>query len=443
MHGLWGFAVGRPVPAAEAPCLVVGRVRAGGQLAVALLARDPGLAVVLLRRRRAEVADGDVDDAVGDLQLGEDPLLDRQQPLVLLRRLGGLDEREHLDLVELVDAEDAAGVAAGGAGLAAEAGREAGVAQRQRRRRRGSRRRAGAASDTSEVPTRKSSSFGDLVDLVAVAGQEAGPVRAPPRGRAPAARPARGPRRGPGRSRSGPAPARAAPGRPSGRRSASRRARAAASMSIRPSSVPISRWSRGSKSKLGGSPTSRSDDRVLLGHPVGSVGVGQVRQRQRSSSLRARLRPASSSALPASIASFSSATAAISRLGVAALALGLADLLGGVLRSAWASSTSGSSSRRRASRPSSSSTSLGGAAARQRRLDPLGVGADQLQVEHGRRYGSEGEVSGRGAASSRLPSPAYLATKRATASASLPTTMFCGMIAPEKPPFWIAKRASS
>ena len=45
--------------------------------------------------------------------------------------LGGLDEREHLDLVELVDAEDPARVLAGGAGLAPEAGRDPGVAARQ------------------------------------------------------------------------------------------------------------------------------------------------------------------------------------------------------------------------------------------------------------------------------------------------------------------------
>ena len=34
--------------------------------------------------------------------------------------------------------------------------------------------------------------------------------------------------------------------------------------------------------------------------------------------------------------------------------------------------------------------------------------------------------------------PAYLATKAATSSASWPTTMFSGMIAPEKPPLRIA-----
>ena len=48
-------------PDVQAPGLVVGGVRAGGQLAVALLGGQPGLAVVLLGGRVAEVGDGDVD----------------------------------------------------------------------------------------------------------------------------------------------------------------------------------------------------------------------------------------------------------------------------------------------------------------------------------------------------------------------------------------------
>src|SRR3712207_9514581 len=49
---------------------------------------------------------------------------------VLLRGLLGPAEAEHLDLVEPVHADDAAGVLAVGAGLAAEAGGPAGVAHR-------------------------------------------------------------------------------------------------------------------------------------------------------------------------------------------------------------------------------------------------------------------------------------------------------------------------
>ena len=96
-----------------------------------LLARDPGLAVELARGGVPQVADRDVDDAVGEAQRAEDLLLDREQPLVLGLRLRRLDEAEHLDLVELVDAEDPARVAARGPGLAAEARGEARVAQRQ------------------------------------------------------------------------------------------------------------------------------------------------------------------------------------------------------------------------------------------------------------------------------------------------------------------------
>ena len=34
--------------------------------------------------------------------------------------------------------------------------------------------------------------------------------------------------------------------------------------------------------------------------------------------------------------------------------------------------------------------------------------------------------------------PAYFATNSATSMACWPTTMFCGITTPEKPPFWIA-----
>ena len=79
-------ALGGPVADVEAAGLVVGRVRARGELAVAALAGQPGLEVVLLGRRGAEVVDGDRHHAVGDLEVLQDRLLDRQQPLVLVRR---------------------------------------------------------------------------------------------------------------------------------------------------------------------------------------------------------------------------------------------------------------------------------------------------------------------------------------------------------------------
>ena len=84
---------------------------------------------------------------------------------------------------------------------------------------------------------------------------------------------------------------------------------------------------------------------------------------------------------------------------------------------------------------------LGGAAARQRLLHPLGLGPDQLQVEH-RPASRSARPRGCGAGSLSRPwgllglGAGVLGDEaRRPASACSPTTMFCGMIAPEKPPF--------
>src|SRR2546430_834278 len=68
----------------EAARLVVRGVRRRRDLAVPLLRREPSLDVVLLRRRSAEVAGGDVDHAVGDFELLHELLLDLEQPVVFL-----------------------------------------------------------------------------------------------------------------------------------------------------------------------------------------------------------------------------------------------------------------------------------------------------------------------------------------------------------------------
>ena len=88
----------------------------------------------------------------------------------------GRDEAEHLDLVELVHAEDSARVLAGRAGLAAEARREPGIAQRQplgfdhlavvQRRQRD----LGGADEVQLV-------LGHVVDLLLGVRQKAGPVQ--------------------------------------------------------------------------------------------------------------------------------------------------------------------------------------------------------------------------------------------------------------------------
>src|SRR6188474_2366919 len=76
-------ALGEPAPDVEPPGLELGAVGRGGELAVAALRRDPGLAVELPAGREAEVAGRGVDDAVGELELVEELLLPRQQSLVL------------------------------------------------------------------------------------------------------------------------------------------------------------------------------------------------------------------------------------------------------------------------------------------------------------------------------------------------------------------------
>ena len=165
-----------PVAAVEAARLVVGRVRGRGQLAVAALARDPCLAVELAGGGGAEIADRDVDDSIGDLEGSEDPLLDSEQALMLVLGAGRLHEREHLDLVELMDAKDAAGVLAGGAGLAAKAGGDPRVTQRQ----------VATVEDLARVQAGEGDLGGadeeelvlfDLVDHLPLAGEEPGPVQ--------------------------------------------------------------------------------------------------------------------------------------------------------------------------------------------------------------------------------------------------------------------------
>ena len=90
------------------------------------------------------------------------------------RRVLRRDEAEHLDLVELMHAEDPARVFAGGAGLAAEAGREAGVAAGQRlavedlARVQRRERDLGGADEVEVV-------VGQVVDLLLGVRQQAGP----------------------------------------------------------------------------------------------------------------------------------------------------------------------------------------------------------------------------------------------------------------------------
>src|SRR5437764_2384268 len=72
----------RAVAGVEPAGLVVGAVGARGQLAVALLAGQPDLDVVLLGGRRAQVADGDVLHPIVEAERLGDPLLNREDAVV-------------------------------------------------------------------------------------------------------------------------------------------------------------------------------------------------------------------------------------------------------------------------------------------------------------------------------------------------------------------------
>ena len=180
------------------------------------------------------------------------------------------------------------------------------------------------------------------------------------------------------------------------------------------------------------------DDRVLLGHPVGGVGVGQVGERD-GDPVEVGFDP-----LQLGLAGLDLLLQPLDPLhqvpGVAARLLGLADLLGerlalglGVLDLGQQLAAAGVERQQLVDL-------LGRAAAGKRRLDPLGVGADQLQVEH--RRGGVRARSRRAAASFRRPGRRTWRRSARRLRLRAPTTMFWGMIAPEKPPFWIAKRAS-
>ena len=123
------------------PGLVVGEPRHRADLEPHVAARRVGLDVPGARRRRADVAGAEVEDPVRQPELGEQRLAASED--VLLARdglLGPVGEREQLHLVELVHAQQPAGVAARRARLAPEARGVGGVAERAGRRRRAPRR---------------------------------------------------------------------------------------------------------------------------------------------------------------------------------------------------------------------------------------------------------------------------------------------------------------
>src|SRR5687768_13434961 len=113
------------------PGLIVAEVADAADLEPALGAGSPDLEVVLARLDEAHLARAHEQDAVGEAEALEEDLRPLGQPFELRLRLAGRDEADHLDLVELVDTEDAARVPPGGTRLAPEAWRVGGIADRQ------------------------------------------------------------------------------------------------------------------------------------------------------------------------------------------------------------------------------------------------------------------------------------------------------------------------
>ena len=128
----FGLGAGlRPVADRHPARLEVAEVGARADLEPALDTRRPDLEVVLAGLGEAHLAGAHQQHAIGKAEALEQDLGALGHPLERLRGVLGTLEEDHLDLVELVDAHDAAGVLAGGAGLAPETGRVRRVADRQ------------------------------------------------------------------------------------------------------------------------------------------------------------------------------------------------------------------------------------------------------------------------------------------------------------------------
>ena len=255
--------------------------------AVTALPGQPDLDVVFLRRRRAEVARGDVHDAVVQAELiGE--LAPRSRAGTRARpRNARVAEREHLDLLELMRPEDPPGVLARRAGLAAEAGGQPAVAAREL---------LPAGSRPGAAPPAAPRSP-DQEQVGRARGRRSGRARPgsspSPRGRL--SRTSTGgstgmkPRRRAGRRRSGRSPGGAAPGRRARSRSAS--PRCGRHVRGRSSSRRGPTWSRGSKPNSGfGRPCGRSRRRPpwLPRAPRSAAGSAASSMAARSSAETAR-----------------------------------------------------------------------------------------------------------------------------------------------------------
>ena len=105
----------------QATSLKLGGVRGRRDLAIRALRRNPRLDVELACRTAAEIARSHVDHAIGQFQSVDELALPCKQAFVLSLGILRTAVGEHLDLVELVHADDAAGVLAVRTGFAAVA----------------------------------------------------------------------------------------------------------------------------------------------------------------------------------------------------------------------------------------------------------------------------------------------------------------------------------
>src|SRR5690606_29110625 len=126
---LAGFRVA--IASLHAPRLEVAAVGAGRNLAVLVLARHPDFQVVGLGRAKAHVTGAQRQHAIRQLARLQHLLGAAGQLSQRLEGPGRLDDLYHLELVELVLTDHAAGIAPGGAGLAAETRRVGDELQRQ------------------------------------------------------------------------------------------------------------------------------------------------------------------------------------------------------------------------------------------------------------------------------------------------------------------------
>src|SRR3954471_24139422 len=121
----------RPAARIHAPRLEVAAVRAGGNLAVHALPRQPHLDVIGLLRREAHVAGAQRYDAIVQAKPSENFFGTGEHSLMLVFRLLRRRDRHQLHLVELMLADHAARVLAGRARFGTEAGRVGRDAPRQ------------------------------------------------------------------------------------------------------------------------------------------------------------------------------------------------------------------------------------------------------------------------------------------------------------------------